>query len=257
MIEKLAFNKKSFLLNEFDNLYSSLFDELDSYIEIVRAIATRKYRIAQEDLFNKIKNLSKGGTIVKKSKELEDTGFIISFKPFQHQKKGIYYKLIDEYSLFYFSWIEPIKESLLTKSLQKGYWQKIQQTPTWYNWAGYAFESICYKHLSQISEALSMSLTAIPYGWKYSPTKGLKENGAQIDLLFDRDDDAITLCEIKYTEQPFVIDKSYMQNLNQKKDVFTRVTRTNKLFKEILLSIILLFSEIFLTYQYAKSIVHL
>ena len=81
--------------------------------------------------------------------------------PYEHQKKGIYYRVIDEYSLFYFNWIEPIKETLLTKSLRKGYWQKMQKSPTWYNWMEYAFEAICYKHLDQISQRRSILIILI------------------------------------------------------------------------------------------------
>ncbi|MDF3054769.1 MAG: hypothetical protein K0Q74_676 [Gammaproteobacteria bacterium] len=227
-IEALAFTKSSFLLNEFDNLYSSLFDDSEIYIEIVRAIAKKKYGLGQEELFNQIENLSKGGTVIEKLKELEDAGFLISFKPYGHKKKGIYYRVIDEYSLFYFDWIEPIKKTLLSKSLQKGYWQKIQKTANWHNWAGYAFEAICYKHLVQISKALSLSPTAIPNAWRHSPVKNSGERGAQIDLLFDRDDDAITIGEIKYTEQPFVIDKQYAETLKQKIEIFSKITRVRK-----------------------------
>lgn len=229
VIEELAFTKGSFLFKEFDNLYASLFDDADSYIEIVRAIASKKHGVGQEELFGKIKLSSKGGTVIKKLKDLEHTGFIISFKPFSHQKKGIYYKVIDEYSLFYFNWIEPIKETLLHKGLRKGYWQQSQKTPAWRAWSEYAFEAICYKHITQISKALSISATAIPSTWRYSPTKQSGEPGAQIDLLFDRDDNAITLCEIKYTEEPFSIDKDYFQKLQQKMDVFKKITKTKKL----------------------------
>jgi uncharacterized protein len=228
IIEKLAFSKNSFLLKEFNNLYSSLFGDDGIYVELVRAIAKKIYGIGQEELFHQVSRFSKGGTIVNKLKELEDAGFILSFKPYKRKKKGIYYRMIDEYSLFYFDWIEPIKETLLTKGMQKGYWQKIQKTPAWYNWAGYSFEAICYKHLVQISKALSLSPTAIPTTWRYSPVKESKETGAQVDLLFDRDDDAITLCEIKYTSQPFDIDKKYAENLKRKIEIFKKITGTRK-----------------------------
>lgn len=228
IIEKLAFTKNSFLLNEFDNLYSSLFDNSEIYVQLVRVIAKKRYGIGQEELFRQVKNLSKGGTIVKKLKELENTGFIISFKPYEHHKKGIYYRVIDEYSLFYFNWIEPVKETLLGKGLRKGYWQSIQKSPAWYSWSGCAFEAICYKHLTQIGEALNMAPTAIPATWRYSPQKMSNEKGVQIDLLFDRNDDAITVCEIKYTEEPFIIDKQYAEKLQQKIAVFTKITRSKK-----------------------------
>ena len=228
VIEKLAFSKNSLLLTEFDKLYSSLFHDASTYVELVRVIASNRYGIHQEELFNRIKSLSKGGFIVRKLKELEDAGFIICFKPYKHKKKGIYYKVIDEYSLFYFHWIEPIQETLLKKGLRKGYWDKMMKSHSWYSWAGYSFEALCYKHLNLISESLNLSPTAIPNTWRFSPRKGSKEEGAQIDLLFNRDDDAITVCEIKYTNLPFAIDKEYAAKLNKKLKVFRNKTRTQK-----------------------------
>ncbi len=57
---------------------------------------------------------------------MEDAGFIISFKPYQHKQKGVYYRVIDEYTLFYLKWIEPIKKSLAKRSLTSGYWEKLK-----------------------------------------------------------------------------------------------------------------------------------
>jgi hypothetical protein len=138
------------------------------------------------------------------------------------------YKIIDEYTLFYFYWIEPLKQDLLLRGIKAGYWEKIQAGSSWKSWKGYAFEALCYKHLTQISNALSLSSTALPSTWKYVPKIASKEQGAQIDLLFDRDDDSITLCEMKYTNQPFVIDKQYAKELTNKVEVFVKKTRTAK-----------------------------
>ncbi|MBI2792157.1 MAG: ATP-binding protein [Gammaproteobacteria bacterium] len=227
-IANLAFSRKSFLLTEFDNLFSALFGDASTYIEIVRVIANHKYGIDQERLFELIKDISKGGRAGEKLKALEDAGFIIKLKPHLNTKKGIYYKAIDEYTLFYFDWIEPVKDTLLARGLKKNYWESIQNTPQWNNWAGYAFESVCYKHISQISDALNLSPTAIPNSWQYNPTKKSNISGAQIDLLFDRDDDAITICEIKYTDHPFAIDKSYADKLKKKLQVYQQITKTKK-----------------------------
>lgn len=165
---------------------------------------------------------------LEKLKALQDTNFIISFKPCFHKVKGIYYKLIDEYSLFYFYWIRPIKDTLLKKSLLGGYWDKLKTKPVWHAWAGLAFESLCYKHLPQITKALSLSPTAIPGTWRHIPRKKDPGQGAQIDLLFDRDDDSITICEIKYCNKPFTITKEYSEKLRKKIGVFKKITRTNK-----------------------------
>ena len=207
IIETLAFSKNGIFLNEFEKLYASLFNDPLPYRTIIKTIASHRHGIHQTELFKKIKEISKGGTIVKKLGELEEMGFIIRFTPYNRKKKGVFYKVIDEYTLFYFYWIEPIKTTLLKKGARKGYWNTIKKSPSWYSWAGYAFEALCYKHIDQISSSLDLSPTALPTTWQYIPKKGTEEQGAQIDLLFDRDDDAITICEIKYTNTPFAIDK--------------------------------------------------
>jgi len=227
-IESLAFSKGSFLSQEFKNLYATLFGSAGMHVDLARIIASHRYGIGQEELSRQLDKISSGGRLKDWLNDLEQAGFIIRFKPFQHEKKGIYYKMIDEYSLFYFHWIEPISNSLIDRGMRKGYWENIQSSPAWHSWSGYAFELICYKHIPEISKALNISPNALAYAWRYAPTKNSSESGAQIDLLFDRNDDTITVCEIKYTEKPYSIDKSYAQRLKQKIDVFKQISRTRK-----------------------------
>jgi AAA+ ATPase superfamily predicted ATPase len=230
-VERLAFKDNGFLIKEFPNLYATLFEESQTHIDLTRLISQHPYGIGQEEIIKKLSHLSSGGRIVEWLSDLERSGFILRMKPFSHKRKGIYYKLIDEYSLFYFRWIEPIKNSLLEQGMRPGYWENLQNTPAWNSWVGYAFESLCYKHIPQISHGLHLSPTAVPYAWRYAPSKnedGESDRGAQIDLLFDRDDDAITVCEIKYTQSPFAIDKRYAEQLNQKLKVFKTVTKSKK-----------------------------
>lgn len=227
IIDSLAFKKKSFLLEEFDNLYAALFDSSEIFIQIVREIASCRYGIGQERLLKKMGKFLQGKGGLEKLKALQDAGFITSFKPHFHKKRGIYYRVTDEYTLFYLQWIEPIKSTLLGKGLLTGYWEKVQSQSSWRSWVGLSFESICYEHLPQIMSALDLSATAIPSTWRYMPAND-GDQGAQIDLLFDRDDDSITLCEIKYSDKPFVITKEYAKKLAQREEIFKKVTGTTK-----------------------------
>ncbi len=228
IIESLAFNDRGLLLNEFDKLFSSLFDHSETYIEMIEVIAGNWSGIGQEELFRRLKLSSKGNTGLSRLRNLEDAGFVMSFTPHFHQRKGIYYRLVDEYSIFYCSWIAPLKRSKMSQAFESGYWRSISQTPRWFSWAGYAFEALCYQHLNQIRRSLSLSPTAVPNSWRYMPRRDSDQCGAQIDLLFDRDDGAISVCEIKYSRQSFVISKDYAEKLKQKLKVFRQVTRTDK-----------------------------
>ena len=229
LIENLAFSEKGVLFYEFDNLFSSLFDQSEVFIKIVQMLSKHPYGLGKRELLKRLGKSSIGGSGIKKLEELEDAGFITSFTPHYHKRQGIYYKLIDEYVLFYLKWIAPIKKSLQKRLLEKGNWQGMQRTPAWYSWLGCAFEAVCYKHIFAIRKALSIPPDAIANAWRYMPRKDKsKYGGAQIDLLFDRNDDAITICEIKYTEKLFILTKEYMAVLKRKLDVFKEQTRSKK-----------------------------
>ena len=227
-IEKLAFSSNAFFLEEFDNLFAALFDNHEAYIKIIKIIATRRYGIGKTELLKLCGESLVGEEGMKRLNDLEDAGFIASFKAHFHKRQGIYYRLADEFTSFYIKWIEPIRHTLQENALEAGYWQAMQNSPEWHSWLGYSFESICYKHIAAIRKKLLLDPMAIANSWRYVPKKGSKEEGAQIDLLFDRRDDSITLCEIKYTDEPFVLTKDYVKILERKRDVFKMQTQTKK-----------------------------
>lgn len=231
-IDLMAFTKNGILAQEFDKLFASLFDMHELCIQLILIIAESNLGINQEEIFKKIG--TKGYVVLQKLKELQSAGFITKYIPYQRVKKGIYYKITDEYTLFYLKWIKPIKDSLISESSAKGYFESQQNTPKFYNWAGYAFESICYKHIEKIRERLGLDVSAIPYPWWINNT-AIGLDGAQIDLLFDRIDDSITICEIKFTNQSFNIDKQYAKDLERKIRIFKDITKTKK---QIFLAII-------------------
>jgi AAA+ ATPase superfamily predicted ATPase len=228
IIKRLAFSKNSFLINEFDNLFSSLFDNSDNYVEIVKIIAEHHYGIGERRLLELIGKHAVGGSGKKRLNDLEQTGFIYSFKPLFYKKKGTFYRLSDEYVMFYLQWLAPMRDTLAKSGLDQKNWEDLQKTPQWYTWLGYAFETICYKHVALLRNALKISSASTPGTWRYVPTKNTDQRGAQIDLLFDRVDDAITLCEIKYTSEPFILTKEYVDNLKQKIAIFKGRTNTKK-----------------------------
>ena len=227
-INQLCFNESGILFNEFQQLFHSLFKSAESYIEIIRLIASSLYGVARSDLKEKITLTSSGSRLSIKLDDLQAAGFIRAYTPISSNKRGIFYRLIDEYCYFYLKWIEPEQNMLLSQDEQYNYWPNKAKTPGFASWAGYAFETICYKHINTIAKALKIENIAYRVNpWKHQPTKHT-ENGAQIDLVFDRDDDAITLCEIKNTGQPYVLDKAEYQNHLRKIDIFKRVTNTKK-----------------------------
>ncbi|MFY8036972.1 MAG: hypothetical protein ACOVMQ_07375 [Cyclobacteriaceae bacterium] len=150
--------------------------------------------------------------------ELEESGFIEKYTPYRGTKDAIY-RLTDEYALFYLKFIEPTKPS------HSAQWMRMQQQSSFKSWAGFSFETVCMKHVEQIKEALKIrGVNSTTGSWieKKSP------NSAQIDLLIDRDDHVINLCEMKFYSGPFTIDKKYAAEIARKVNSFCQSTKTRK-----------------------------
>lgn len=227
IIADTCFSPNGALLLEFPKLYDSLFDKPEHHIAIINALAGKKSGMTQEDILKKT-GMSSGGNFTQLLNELEDSGFILSTPQFSYKKKETTFRLIDEYSIFYLAWIKPALDNHL-KNVTQNYWQNIQNSPSYMAWAGYAFEGICLKHAEKIIDALKISVVARSSTvWSYKPEKESKKNGAQIDLVIDRADKCINLCEIKFCNNLFTVTKNDSENLRYKKMCFQEQTNTKK-----------------------------
>jgi uncharacterized protein len=220
VIDRLFFEKNGLLKTEFTNLYQSLFANASHHEAIVRALAKKAQGLSRDEIIKTCRFTTGGGT-TRLFEELEESGFIAQYIPFGKASRDSIYKLSDEYSLFYLKFIEH------TKASGAGTWHKIATGQSYNSWSGYAFEAICQKHVPQIKHALGIgAVYTETSGWRYIPKKG--EKGAQIDLLLDRQDHCINLCEIKFSIDQFVIDKKYAEELKNKVSVFRGQTKTRK-----------------------------
>ena len=224
-IDRLCFRDDAPLNDEFNNLFASLFKSAELHEALVRVLSTKREGIARKTISDAIK--IEGGALTRTIRELTQAGFIQRYTPYK-QKRGVFYKLIDEYSLFYLTWIEPAITTGLPHGMTENFWDVTSQTPVWRAWAGYAFEAICFKHLTQIQKALNIPDGETAATWRYTPKMKDNISGAQIDLLFDRLDGIVNICEIKYASEPFQIDKDVAASLRNKLDVYKRVTKTEK-----------------------------
>ncbi len=215
------------LANEFNELYASLFDNHTRHVAIIKALAECPGGLTQQDIV-KVTGLSAGGGMNSILDELEQSGFILTVRDFGKQKKENRYRLIDEYSLFYLKWSLKAQENNLNL-YDDNFWISVFNSPLGQAWAGYAFEMLCFKHLANIKTALGIAgvLTSAS-SWVYKPKKGSAQRGAQVDLLIDRQDNCINLCEIKYCNEEFTITKKCDQELREKKSIFLNETQTRK-----------------------------
>ena len=217
-IDTLCFSKNGELNAEFSNLYASLFKTSENHVKIVEALSKKTKGLTRNELIQATK-LTNGGTFSKNLEELEQCGFIRRYKSLNTKTKYDLYQLVDFYTLFYLNYIRPNKNS------DEHFWTNSLDSAKRRAWSGYSFEQICLYHIKQIKRKLGIAgiLTKVA-SWKSKNA----ENGAQIDLLIDRNDGVINLCEMKYSNSEFTIDKKLDVNLRNKIDVFTRESKTKK-----------------------------
>ncbi len=211
-IDRLCFSPEGMLRDEFGKLYASLFEHPERHELVVRTLAQKRYGMTRNDLIAAT-GITSGGSATRLLDELDESGFISRLPQFGLETKDMVVRLTDEYSLFYLSFIEPGRG--------RGGWLSRRGSPAWRAWSGYAFEGVCIKHAQRLKRALGIEAVE-------TSESAWRTRDAQIDLLIDRRDLTINLCELKFTEGEFVIDKRYAAELRQKRDVFRRETRTRK-----------------------------
>jgi uncharacterized protein len=217
-INRLCFTPKGGLRKEFDNLYASLFRNADKHIAVIEALAKKAQGMERDDLM-KAANLVNNGNTTKILKELEESDFIRRYNTFGKNSRNALYQLTDFYSLFYLKFVKS------NSVLDPDFWLSSLDNPEVRAWSGYAFEQICLWHLPAIKKALGISgIQTVSSAWLGS----YDNQKAQIDLVIDRRDHVITICEMKFSINPFIIEKKYADDLRTKIAIFKQSTGTSK-----------------------------
>lgn len=214
-VDNLIFDERGDLHHEYDQLFRSLFKRPDNHVKIIETIAGQKRGLLRTDLAKK-SGVPDGAGLTKALSELEQCGFIRHYKNISSAKSGVFYQVIDPFILFclYFIRNEKINS-----------WLTFIKSPDYYSWRGNAFETVCLGHIPQIKAALGITgVESCEYSWRSNKKKG----GAQIDLLIDRKDDVINLCEMKCTDKDFEINEEYRSNLINKVETFIEETNPEK-----------------------------
>lgn len=213
-IDKLCFSKDGVLNDEFNQLFASLFDDSERHMKLIKTLAKSNKGLTRNELINQCK-MSSSGDFSSKLEELIESGFVTDYPYYQNKKQLTLYRLSDEYARFYLKFIDN------NKNVGDGTWQKIYTTQSYLSWSGFAFETICLKHIQQIKKALRIDAI-------YTTSSSWFNENAQVDLLIDRSDNVIQLCEMKFYNAVFTIDKSYYLNLKNKIAALQQHTKTRK-----------------------------
>jgi AAA+ ATPase superfamily predicted ATPase len=210
-IDRLCFQPGGILVDEFKTVFASLFDNSTNHEKIVSALAISKNGLTRDEILSKT-GLSSGGTLTRTLNELSQSGFISDYKAFNKLKKEMLYRLSDEYSLFFIKYIKDNSDSS---------WTSLFYSRSYISWGGFAFEAVCLKHVAQIKNALGIAGVG-------SNSSNWRNDKAQIDLVIDRNDNCVNLCEMKFSNAAFTISKTYKVALQTKKAEFTKELATRK-----------------------------
>ena len=213
-INDLCFGLDAPFRLEYENLYASLFKKHERHITVIEALAKKGKGLTRKEIIKRTK-LTDGGGLTRILKELEESNFIRRYKTFGKKKNEGLFQLVDLYSLFYLKFIVNTDEE------NENFWLNKLETPSFYAWAGYAFEMVCLHHITEIKKALGISGVQTATSTWYS-------KAAQIDLVLDRKDQVINICEMKFSVNAFSIDKKYAENLRNKLSNFRQITHTKK-----------------------------
>jgi len=218
-INQMYFGKQATLKNEFDNLFKALFSNYEKHILVIRALASKWMGLTRNEIITKTK-LPTGGAVTTILNELETSGFIQSILPFGKQQRETLYRLTDAYTLFYLHFIEQNKNI-------KNYWQKKYNTQEVKAWQGYAFENICLIHIDAIKQALGIS-GILTHESSFYKKKDNNTPGCQIDMLIERGDNAINICEMKFYDGEYTLTEETVKKLQAKRNIFQEISKTKK-----------------------------
>ena len=229
-IDRLFFKNKGELWDEFDHLYKTLFTNSENYIKIVEVLSSRNRGLTRNEIVEKT-GLASNGTMTKMLDNLVSSGFVRVSGFYNRKKKDALYQLADYYSAFYFRYIRE------HYGKDENYWSNSIDNPSRRAWSGYMFEQLCKDHIAQIKHKLGISGVLTEESIWY--TKGDYElgiPGAQIDLLIDRRDRTINLCEMKFSVNEYIIDKAYDAVLRNKLEIFRKLTNCNKSLQTVMIT---------------------
>lgn len=218
ILDQLFYDKQAVLKNEFQNLYAALFKNNTFHEKVVEALASKNKGLTRNEIIQAT-GIKGGGGLTTVLEELAQCGFIIPVYPINKTKEDCLYRLMDEYSLFYFKFLKEGK----TKSS----WTQITQSPGYKIWAGYAFENLCFKHTWQIKKAFGIS-GVITNEYSYVLKGNADQQGIQIDMIIDRADNCVNILEVKFQNSEYEVSEAYARLLLNKAAIFKERTRLKK-----------------------------
>ena len=223
-VDTLLFAENAPLKTEYEFLFRSLFKNSGNYRKVIETISAKLSGVTREEIASTAK--LNGGELTTILNNLCSCDFIRCYSNNGNKERRRLYQLTDMYSLFYLRFLNN------NPGHDEHFWTNMNMSGGKNAWAGYAFEQVCLHHLKQIKFSLGISgISCDAYAWSckaFTDTDGTEWDGGQIDLIIDRSDGVMNLCEMKYSHDEFVISKEYSTTLRNRAALFRTVSKTRK-----------------------------
>ena len=214
-IDRLYFSRKAELNQEFHRLYASLFKSPEPYIRIIEVLWKNKQGLTRNEIAEALHTTS-SGTLTKQLNNLVYCDIVRRYVTKVNGKvktNDAYYQLVDLFTLFHLTFSK--------KLTTDDYWEQHLNTPVINTWKGLAFEHVCMEHIPQIRRALGLDRIAVEYySWR-----SLGSPRTQVDLIIERADRLVNLCEIKFTQGEYTIDSQEDMKMRNRMMTFSRETK--------------------------------
>lgn len=227
-VDNLFFAPNAKLQGEYDRLFASVFSNPDEMKRIVLLLGTKHSGFTRAEISD-ILAIPSSGALSKMLDALVASDFIEKYTPFGHTKRGDFYRLTDPFCLFYQKFADG------HRSLDEAFWMHNSNSATINSWRGIAFEEVCFLHMAQIKKALGISgVSSTHSSWS---VKGDGDtDGTQIDLLIDRKDNVVNMCEMKFYNDSFSVDKAYHATLVRRLNILSGQLTRHKIVHSTLIT---------------------
>ena len=224
-IDNLFFKENANLKTEYEFLFRSLFKDSKNYRKVVEALSEKKKGLSREEI-KEATHIKEGGTLTEILSNLAQCDFIREYNAIGKEQRDSLFQLTDLFTLFYLNFVQK------GNSQDENFWSNFAFTGDKNSWAGYSFEQVCFHHIKQIKSKLSiLGVLSSIYSWSckgFVDKDGTKWSGGQIDMLIDRNDEVINICEIKFSSDEYTITDAYEETLRNRASLFKKVTKTKK-----------------------------
>ena len=218
-IDLVFFRDNAPLRDEYDRLFSSLFTNPDTMKAIIEAAGSKNRGLTRQELIQKT-GIANSGEFSNYLKALISGSFIMKYCSFGGSKRVEYYKLVDPFCLFNLRFV---KDSISGR--RSVTWTNISESGGVTAWKGYAFENVCFNHIKQIKAALGISGVSTKeslWSKRGSDESAEESDGTQIDLIIERKDNVVNMCEIKFCNDEFAVDKNYHFTLVRRRNFLSQ-----------------------------------